>query len=157
MKRLFLVGSGTLLLVLFLAWWLITRQPKPVVLIQTLTGQPEYCLTCHSDLPEISCCAPGQNIWVRDLSWRRTPGPERRYWRTARSAAAQILRTFQSVQQSCRGSNCHSGTAADNQDHIQTRHDERPIHLCRGNRKHPLHFWLTARPSQPVWDARRNR
>ena len=34
------------------------RRPLPVELIPTLTEQPEYCLTCHADLPEISAAHP---------------------------------------------------------------------------------------------------
>src|SRR5512138_1885141 len=46
--------SVLLLLVLLLAWYLEYRKPSAVELIPTLTGEPEYCLTCHADLPQIS-------------------------------------------------------------------------------------------------------
>ena len=118
MKRLLLIGSGTLLIVLVLAWWLTTRQPKPVVLIPTLTGQPEYCLTCHSNLPEISSSHP-----VKTFGCVICHGGERLALNadlahsTMRGGANPS--DLSVVQQSCGGSNCHSGAAADNQDHIQ--------------------------------------
>ena len=36
----------------------IASRVKPIALIPTLTGKVEYCLTCHSDLPEISKSHP---------------------------------------------------------------------------------------------------
>ena len=118
MNRLILIGSGTLLMVLVLAGWLTSRQPKPVVLIPTLTGQPEYCLTCHADLPEISSshpvktfgcviCHGGEPLALNaDLAHSTMRG----------GANPSDLSV---VQGSCGGSTCHSGTAADDQDHIQ--------------------------------------
>ena len=118
MNRLILIGSGTLLLVLVLAWWLTSRQPKPVVLIPTLTGQPEYCLTCHADLPEISSSHP-----VRTFGCVICHGGERLALNA--DLAHSTLRgganpsDLSVVQGSCGGGSCHSGSAADNQDHIQ--------------------------------------
>ena len=118
MNRLILIASGTLLIVLVVAWWLTSHQPKPVVLIPTLTGKPEYCLTCHSDLAEISpshpvktfgcvICHGGEALALNaDLAHS-----------TMRGGANPSDLTV--VQASCGGSNCHSGTAADNSDHIQ--------------------------------------
>src|SRR5512141_2031491 len=54
MRKLTFLASGLLLLAVAAAWWLNARQPAPVVLVPTLTGRAEYCLTCHSDLREIS-------------------------------------------------------------------------------------------------------
>ena len=118
MRRLILIASGILLLAVVIAWWLTSRQPKPVVLIPTLTGQPEYCLTCHSDLPEISSSHP-----VKTFGCVICHGGERLALNadlahsTMRGGANPS--DLSVVQQSCGGSNCHSGTAADNQDHIQ--------------------------------------
>ena len=58
MKKLLTLTSGLLLLALSLVGWMNSRRPKPVELIPTLTGQPEYCLTGHADLPEISASHP---------------------------------------------------------------------------------------------------
>src|SRR5512138_1592419 len=59
MKRsLLLIGAALLLASVLAAWWLNARQPEPVALIPTLTGQVEYCVTCHADLPQISSSHP---------------------------------------------------------------------------------------------------
>ena len=78
MKRLIALGSAILLLAILAAWWTNSRQPKPIVLIPTLTGKPEYCLTCHSDLPEISPSHPIKTL-ARDLSWRCGAGIGRKF------------------------------------------------------------------------------
>jgi hypothetical protein len=118
MRRLILISSGILFLTMMAAWWLTSRQPEPVLLIPTLTGQPEYCLTCHSELPEISSSHP-----VKTFGCVICHGGERLALNA--DLAHSSMRgganpsDLSVVQQSCGGSNCHSGTAADNQDHIQ--------------------------------------
>jgi hypothetical protein len=118
MRRLILIASGILLLALTTAWWLNSRQPKPIALIPTLTGQAEYCLTCHSDLPQISSSHP-----VKTFGCVICHGGERLALNA--DLAHSSMRgganpsDLSVVQQSCGGSNCHSGTAADNQNHIQ--------------------------------------
>ena len=118
MRRLILIAAGILLLTVVAAGWFSSRQPKPVVLIPTLTGQPEYCLTCHSDLPQISSSHP-----VKTFGCVICHGGERLALNA--DLAHSSMRgganpsDLSVVQQSCGGSNCHSGTAADNQDHIQ--------------------------------------
>ena len=118
MRRLIALGSAILLIAVVAAWWTNSRQPKPVVLIPTLTGKPEYCLTCHSGLSEISpshpvktfgcvICHGGEALALNaDLAHSTMRG----------GANPSDLSV---VQESCGGSNCHSGTAASNSDHIQ--------------------------------------
>jgi len=115
--RLFL-AAGFLLLSVGLAWWLEARAPEPVSLTPTLTGQPEYCLTCHADLPEISpshpvetfgcvICHGGERLALEaDLAHS-----------TMRGGANPSDLTV--VEQSCGGSDCHSGDPANQRDHIQ--------------------------------------
>jgi hypothetical protein len=118
MRRLILIASGLLFLTMVAAWWLSSRQPMPVLLIPTLTDQAEYCLTCHTDLPEISFSHP-----VKTFGCVICHGGERLALNA--DLAHSSMRgganpsDLSVVQQSCGGSNCHSGTAADNQDHIQ--------------------------------------
>jgi hypothetical protein len=93
-------------------------KPPPVELVPTLTGKPEYCLTCHADLPQISAahsietfgcvlCHGGQRLALdKDLAHS-----------TMRGGANPS--DFAVVEQSCGGSQCHSGIAADHHDHIQ--------------------------------------
>ncbi len=119
MRRwLIFVGAFLLLASLFLAWSAEARQPKPVELIPTLTGQPEYCLTCHGDLPQISSSHP-----IKTFGCVICHGGER--LALDANLAHSTMRgganpsDLSVVEQSCGGSQCHSGSAADNQDHIQ--------------------------------------
>ena len=89
-----------------------------MALIPTLTGKAEYCLTCHNDLPEISVSHP-----IRTFGCVICHGGER----LALSAdlAHSSMRgganpsDLSVVQESCGGSQCHSGSAADDRNHIQ--------------------------------------
>ncbi len=118
MKKSLTIASGLLLLTLAFVWWWNTRPPKPIELIPTLTGQPEYCLTCHSDLPEISPSHP-----VKTFGCVICHGGERLALdaglahSTMRGGANPS--DLNVVQASCGGTNCHSGSEADQNDHIQ--------------------------------------
>ncbi len=118
MKKTIPFASGLLLLALALVWWMDSKQPRPVELIPTLTGQPEYCITCHADLPEISASHP-----VKTLGCVICHGGERLALdadlahSTMRSGANPS--DLSVVEQSCGGSNCHSGSEAENRNHIQ--------------------------------------
>ncbi len=113
-----IVGSFLLLASVLLAWWTTQSRPKPVELIPTLTGQPEYCLTCHGDLPEISPSHP-----IKTFGCVICHGGERLALNadlahsTMRGGANPS--DLSVVQESCGGNQCHSGSAADNQNHIQ--------------------------------------
>lgn len=118
MRKLIVIASAVLLISLFLAWWLNSRQPEPVELIPTLTGQPEYCLTCHAGLPEISASHP-----VKTFGCVTCHGGERLALdadlahSTMRGGANPSDLTV--VETSCGGGNCHSGSEAEGRDHIQ--------------------------------------
>ena len=89
-----------------------------VALTPTLTGQPEYCLTCHADLAEISpshpvktfgcvVCHGGERLALNaDLAHSSMRG--------GKNPSDLLV-----VEQSCGGENCHSGASADSRDHIQ--------------------------------------
>lgn len=118
MRKLMVFASGFLLFALAAAWWWNARQPQPVELVPTLTGQPEYCLTCHADLREISPSHP-----VKTFGCVICHGGER--LALDASLAHSSMRGGKNpsdlavVEQSCGGSQCHSGAAADHNDHIQ--------------------------------------
>jgi hypothetical protein len=112
------LGAAVLLASILAAWWLDSAQPRLVMLVPTLSAQPEYCLTCHSDLHEISpshpvkvfgcvSCHGGERLALdADLAhstMRGGPNPS----------------DLSVVQVSCGGSQCHSGSPADKSDHIQ--------------------------------------
>jgi hypothetical protein len=118
MHRLTLIASGILLIVLVIAWWLSSRQPKPVVLVPTLTGQPEYCLTCHADLPEISSSHPVKTFGCVICHGGEPLALDADLAHSSMRGGANPS-DLSVVEKSCGGSNCHSGSADDNQDHIQ--------------------------------------
>jgi hypothetical protein len=117
MRRAILFSSAALLLALLGAAWLGSRRPQPIPLVPTLTGQPEYCLTCHEDLAEISpshpvatfgcvICHAGERLALdADLAHSTMRG----------GANPSDLSV---VEASCGGESCHSGSADDERDHI---------------------------------------
>ncbi len=118
MRRTLLLASGLLLLALTVIMWQEGRRPKPIALVPSLTGQVEYCLTCHSDLTEISPSHP-----VRAFGCVICHGGEP--LALDANLAHSTLRgganpsDYSVVQASCGGANCHSGTPGTFSDHIQ--------------------------------------
>jgi hypothetical protein len=118
MRRLLPLFSFLLFLTITFVWYLDSRQPDPVELIPALTGQPEYCITCHADLPEISASHP-----VKTFGCVSCHGGERLALdadlahATMRGGANPS--NLSVVEESCGGSNCHSGSKADDRHHIQ--------------------------------------
>jgi hypothetical protein len=118
MRKLIFISSGILLLTLSFAWWMNSRQPKPTELIPTLTNQPEFCLTCHADLPEISMSHPVKAFGcVKCHGGERLALEENLAHSTMRGGANPS--DLSVVEESCGGSSCHSGSAADDRHHIQ--------------------------------------
>jgi hypothetical protein len=118
MKKSLTVAAGLLFFVLVFVGWLDSHQQKPIELIPTLTGQSEYCITCHADLPEISTSHP-----VKTFGCVSCHGGERLALNadlahsTMRGGANPS--DLSVVEASCGGSNCHSGSEAEHRDHIQ--------------------------------------
>ncbi|MCB9134545.1 MAG: hypothetical protein H6636_03905 [Anaerolineales bacterium] len=118
MNRLLLFASFLLLLALIVVGWMEMHRLKPVALTPTLTGEVEYCLTCHADLPEISASHP-----VDTFGCVSCHGGER--LALDADLAHSTLRggsnpsELSVVETSCGGANCHSGDMADERDHIQ--------------------------------------
>lgn len=113
-----LLASGILLLSLSLAWWFNSRSPEAVELIPTLSNQPEYCLTCHADLPEISASHPVETFGcVSCHGGERLALDADLAHSTMRGGANPSDLSVAEI--SCGGSNCHSGSEADDRDHIQ--------------------------------------
>jgi len=118
MRRSLLLASLVLLVLLVLAVWKESRRLAPRALTPTLTGQVEYCLTCHADLQEISASHP-----VQTFGCVLCHGGER--LALDANLAHSSLRGGKNpsdlavVEASCGGANCHSGTTQDQRDHIQ--------------------------------------
>lgn len=117
-RRLISLGALLLLIALALAWWQQSRLPEPVLLTPTLTGQEEACLTCHADLAQISTSHP-----VETFGCVRCHGGER--LALDADLAHSSMRgganpsDLAVVEASCGGSDCHSGAASGERDHIQ--------------------------------------
>jgi hypothetical protein len=118
MRRLTVFASLSLFIAVLLAAWVYSRQAEPVALTPMLTGQVEYCLTCHADLPEISPSHP-----IKTFGCVVCHGGER--LALDAGLAHSTMRGGDNpsdlavVEASCGGEACHSGTAADERDHIQ--------------------------------------
>jgi hypothetical protein len=118
MKKILTLATGLLLITLAFAWWVNSREPKPVKLIPTLTGQPEYCISCHADLPEISASHPKETFGcVTCHGGERLALDADLAHRTMRGGANPS--DLSVVEISCGGSNCHSGSEAEDRHHIQ--------------------------------------
>lgn len=118
MKRFLLFSVVLVLSGVLIATWNESRRPQPVELTPTLTGQPEYCLTCHQELAEISPSHP-----VETFGCVLCHGGERLALDAdlAHSSMrnAQNPADLAAVEASCGGSNCHSGETINERDHIQ--------------------------------------
>ena len=118
MRRLLALSSFLFFLAIIFVWWWNSRAPAPIALTPTLTGQPEYCLTCHADLPEISPSHP-----VKTFGCVVCHGGER--LALDADLAHSSMRgganpsDLSVVEASCGGGNCHSGDEASGRDHIQ--------------------------------------
>ncbi|MEW5871884.1 MAG: multiheme c-type cytochrome [Chloroflexota bacterium] len=118
MKRPILLASALLLLSVLVAMWHTRRRPHPVEIVPTLTGEAEYCLTCHADVPEISpshpvqafgcvICHGGQRLALQaDLAHSTLRG-------------GRNPSSLEVVEESCGGADCHSGDPASERNHIQ--------------------------------------
>jgi hypothetical protein len=124
-----LIGSTAILISLLIAG---ARQARPAwtayqdtadvkVLTPTLTQKPELCLTCHEGVEQISESHP-----VDAFGCVVCHGGDRLSLDEAAAHASLIGREenpgnpadFSTVEVSCGGSDCHSGSAADQRDHI---------------------------------------
>ncbi|MFZ5911029.1 MAG: multiheme c-type cytochrome [Chloroflexota bacterium] len=110
--------SASFLLTLLFVWWWNSRQPKPIELIPTLTGQPEYCLTCHADLPEISASHPVETFGCVSCHGGERLALDADLAHSSMRGGANPS-DLSVVETSCGGSNCHSGSEADDRHHIQ--------------------------------------
>lgn len=112
------IVSGLLLATLSFVWWNSSHQPAPIALTPTLSGETEYCLTCHADLPQISASHPVETFGcVSCHGGERLALDADLAHSTMRGGANPSALSV--VEASCGGSNCHSGSEADDRHHIQ--------------------------------------
>jgi hypothetical protein len=89
----------------------------PIALVPSLTGQPEYCLTCHEGIEEISPAHPTEVFGcVRCHGGQPLALDEQ----TAHAGliGGRNPSTFDVVEAACGGTDCHSGSSEDGLDHI---------------------------------------
>lgn len=117
MKYALAAASALLLVTMGIAAWKLNQGPSPVLLVPTLSGQAEYCLTCHGDLPVISRSHPlAQFGCVSCHGGERLALTADLAHSTLRGGANPSDLTV--VEASCGGDACHSGAAADQRDQI---------------------------------------
>lgn len=90
---------------------------EPLAITPELTGETEYCLTCHAGIEEISAAHP-QDVFGCVICH----GGERLALEEARAHDGLIggrnPSDYAVVEQTCGGSDCHSGDPEDDRDHI---------------------------------------
>src|SRR5512143_3464014 len=120
MSRRLLIFSGALLLLasMLIGWVVQARQPEPVALVPTLTGKAEYCLTCHEGLQQISPSHPVEQFGCVICHGGEALALDADLAHSTMRGGANPS-DLAVVDQSCGGSQCHSGSAADDRDHIQ--------------------------------------
>ena len=112
-----LIAVITLAATFAAAWLYQSRRPQPVVLIPTLTGQPEYCLTCHNGIEEISAAHPTDAFGcVRCHGGERLALDEELAHSTLRGGGNPS--DLSVVAENCGGTECHAGSVESERDHI---------------------------------------
>jgi len=106
-----------LVIVMALAFARQADAPAAKSITPSLTGRPELCLTCHDGIEEISASHPqeafgcvtchGGNALALDADLAH-----------AGMRGGKNPSDFRVVEASCGGSECHSGSAEDQRDHI---------------------------------------
>ncbi|MCB9462051.1 MAG: hypothetical protein H6670_20545 [Anaerolineaceae bacterium] len=118
LSRATVAASFLLLLSLLLVWVADSGRPQPQPLVPRMTGEEEFCISCHTDLPEISPSHP-----VEIFGCVTCHGGERLALDAGLAHSSMRGGNNPSdlsvVEQSCGGSECHSGDPDDERDHIQ--------------------------------------
>jgi hypothetical protein len=90
---------------------------EPVILVPSLSGEPEYCLTCHAGIEEISPAHPTEVFGCVTCHGGQPLALD------AETAHAGLRggrnpSDFSVVEANCGGNDCHSGPANEGLDHI---------------------------------------
>jgi len=94
------------------------QTPELTSLTPVLTGQVEYCLTCHADLPEISQSHPVETFGCVICHGGEALAVEADLAHSTMRGGANPSE-LSVVEASCGGEQCHSGTPQMYRDHIQ--------------------------------------
>jgi hypothetical protein len=118
MRRLFILASFMLFITLGLVVWQQYSRPTPIGITPSLTGQVEYCLTCHADLPEISPSHPLETFGCV-LCHGGEPMALSAVLAHSTMRGGGNPSELAVTEASCGGEKCHSGSSAAGRDHIQ--------------------------------------
>jgi hypothetical protein len=118
MHRYFFLAALLLLITSGMVFWMQEQNPTPVAITPSLTGQTEYCLTCHADIPEISQSHPVATFGCVLCHGGEPMALEADLAHSSMRGGANPS-DLSVVEASCGGEQCHSGTSQANRDHIQ--------------------------------------
>ena len=118
MRRQLLFVSLLLFVASGFVFWRQARNLKQIGITPSLTGQVEYCLTCHANLAEISQSHPVETFGCV-LCHGGEPLALTAHLAHSSMRGSANPSDFAVVEASCGGEMCHSGTPQVNRDHIQ--------------------------------------
>lgn len=118
MDRRLVVAAIALLLVSVFAILVQVNAPAAKSITPTLTNKPELCLTCHDGIEEISPSHPIETFGCVSCHGGNALALDKDLAHTGMRGGTNPS-DFSVVEASCGGSQCHSGSAADHNDHIQ--------------------------------------
>ncbi|MFN8594805.1 MAG: hypothetical protein U0559_01275 [Anaerolineae bacterium] len=118
MNRRLTLASIVLTLLLGLIAFRQFTLPAPKSLTPTLTNQPELCLTCHDGVEEISPSHPVEAFGCVICHGGSALALDKNLAHAGLRGGKNPA-DFSVVEASCGGVECHSGTSADQRDHIQ--------------------------------------
>ncbi len=118
MHRYLFLASFILFVASGMAFWHQGQRLSPIAITPSLTGQTEYCLTCHSDIPQISLSHPVATFGCVICHGGEPLALDANLAHSTMRGGANPS-DLSVVEQSCGGEKCHSGSSATNMDHIQ--------------------------------------
>src|SRR5512136_1221718 len=117
MDRRIALAAIALLFISAIAVLVQLRAPAAKSITPALTGKPELCLTCHDGIEEISPSHPVQTFGCVICHGGNALALDKNLAHAGMRGGKNPA-DFSVVEASCGGSQCHSGSAADNNDHI---------------------------------------
>jgi hypothetical protein len=118
MDRRITIAAVALLLVSAVAVLAQLNAPTAKSVTPTLTNKPELCLTCHDGIEEISPSHPVETFGCVICHGGNALALNKNLAHSGMRGGRNPS-DFAVVEASCGGSQCHSGTATDHNDHIQ--------------------------------------
>src|SRR5512143_3094416 len=118
MDRRVVLAAVALLFISVIAALVQLNAPAAKSITPTLTNKPELCLTCHDGIEEISPSHPVQTFGCVICHGGNALALDKNLAHSGLRGGKNPA-DFSVVEASCGGSQCHSGTAADHNDHIQ--------------------------------------